>query len=222
MTVSIKIAKNRYALVDDEDAERVSSVDWHLRRSANTFYAGTSSQRIGKNNRLMHRMILHAPVGTMVDHINGNGLDNRRCNLRLVTPRQNAQNQFLQEREDGKSSRFKGVYWSDGAGLWLASIKLDAGKRFIGSFEDEVEAARAYDAAAVQFFGEYARTNEMMGLYDGQEPVERNRHEVKADAKAQAPAMRAVKREPWEYLVNGRTPKQKRMGRQRARLASAG
>jgi hypothetical protein len=110
----------------------------------------------------MHRMLLDAPKGFFVDHINGDGLDNRRENLRLCTRSENAQNQKTQHRP--KTSKYKGVNKLKYGG-WLVRIGLhENGKRVrksIGCFpkDKEIEAAKAYDEAAVRYFGEFARLN---------------------------------------------------------------
>jgi hypothetical protein len=99
MTKRIYVGPGRYALVDDEDAERVARVDW-FPAHGRTVYAKTGSTTIGANRRLMHRLIMRAEVGTIIDHINGNGLDNRKENLRFVTASENALNRFDHVRLD--------------------------------------------------------------------------------------------------------------------------
>lgn len=98
MTKRIYVCPGRYALVDDEDAPRVASVDWGPAYASTTMYARTNSARIGKSQQLMHRLIMRAAVGTIIDHINGDGLDNRRENLRFVTAQENALNRFGHSR----------------------------------------------------------------------------------------------------------------------------
>jgi len=120
----------------------------------------------------MHRLVLDARPGQIVDHINGNGLDNRRANLRLVTAVQNAQNQFVQAGP--KTSQYKGVHWDSVGQRWAASITVDGHAIELGRFDREEIAARAYDDAALVHFGPHARTNAMMGTLPGMAPVERN------------------------------------------------
>ena len=173
MSVSrIPLTQGFYTLLDTADARRLSHYRWHVSRAGKTMYARTGAKEIGRNMQLMHRLLLKAQPGQIVDHRNGNGLDNRRCNLRLATNRQNAHNAFVITKEDGKSSRYKGVHGFDGA--WLAVIKVEGEQRRLGIFPHEVQAALAYDAAAGRFFGQYARTNAMMGLLPGQQEVDRN------------------------------------------------
>lgn len=171
-TRRIYLSDGTWALVDEADAKRVAQFDWEMSRSARTTYARTSSKRLGSNWRLMHRLVLDARPGEIVDHINGNGLDNRRANLRLVTAAQNARNQFVQAGP--KTSRFKGVSWDAVAARWAARITVDGFAIDLGRFDVEEEAARAYDAASLERHGEHGRTNASMGLFAGMEPVERN------------------------------------------------
>lgn len=105
----------------------------------------------------MHRVILNTPKGMESDHINGDGLDNRRCNLRICTTSQNQQNQQTQSRI--KSSGFKGVNWAKRANKWVARIVIAKKEMWLGSFDSELKAALAYDNAAKKYFGEFSKTN---------------------------------------------------------------
>jgi hypothetical protein len=104
----------------------------------------------------MHREIMQAPPGKVVDHINGNRLDNRKCNLRLCTRRQNLRNAA---KRPGCQSQFKGVSFDRRHNRWFATIWFEGRSISLGSFLDEVEGARAYDRAALELFGEYAWLN---------------------------------------------------------------
>jgi len=103
----------------------------------------------------MHRLILDVPDGLQVDHIDGDGLNNRRSNIRMCTAAQNRQNSRIQTMRLGipTTSRFKGV--SRNYGKWAVHIN----GKWVGRYNDEVSAAKAYDAAARQAFGEFAKTN---------------------------------------------------------------
>lgn len=103
----------------------------------------------------MHRLILSAGEGDIVDHINGDGLDNRRSNLRIVTTQQNAFNQ----KHHGGSSRHKGVSYRSDTGTWRAYITMDGVRRYLGNFASEDDAALAYNNEAARLFGEYAKLN---------------------------------------------------------------
>jgi hypothetical protein len=101
----------------------------------------------------MHRQIMQPPDGLVVDHINGNGLDNRWCNLRICTQRQNTHNR----RRMRRSSRFVGV--SRHQNKWRASICCDGKDHYLGLFDDEIEAAKARDRETLRLFGEFAYLN---------------------------------------------------------------
>lgn len=104
----------------------------------------------------MHRVILNAPKGSEVDHINGDGLDNRRANLRFVTRSQNCRNQ---RRTKAGKIPLKGVSWNESLGKWTAQIAIAGRKKHIGVFKDPVAAGLAYDAFAIEHYGSYAGLN---------------------------------------------------------------
>lgn len=105
----------------------------------------------------MHRRIIKAPDGLFVDHINRNGLDNRKANLRIVTAQQNSWNSRMGTSR--AKSKFKGVTWDGKKKKWRARIYIDNKLQSLGSFNDEKAAARAYDLAAEKYRGEYAFLN---------------------------------------------------------------
>jgi hypothetical protein len=111
----------------------------------------------------MHRLILQAPAGVKVDHINGNGLDNRSANLRLAT---NSQNTAHTHRSPRNVNGFRGVFFGSPSRKkqWYAQIVCGGRKRTLGYFDDPRKAAIAYDEAAVRLFGEFATTNKKLDL----------------------------------------------------------
>lgn len=149
----IRLTQGQVALVDDEDYEALARFKWQAiwNATAQTYYARRSS---GPGKVYMHRQVTDALVGEEVDHINHNGLDNRRGNLRRCSVAQNRRNARKRAR---CSSQFKGVRWNKQAGKWQAMIM----KRHLGFFADETKAALAYNKAARQEFGEYALLNEV-------------------------------------------------------------
>jgi hypothetical protein len=150
----IPLTQDYFALVDDEDADLVSCHYWSVKRDAHNLYA---QGRIGAHGTAsMHRLIRGMPRGVIVDHCNGNGLDNRRDNLRLCSPVENQRNRA--KRQAGLS-RYKGVSWDARRGQWLAQICHSGRVDKLAFFEDEVGAALAYDDAACLLFEDYARVN---------------------------------------------------------------
>lgn len=145
----------RHALVDDGDASRALTLPWNLDKDGYAYCHPPGSGHSG-GRLLMHRFILSAAVGDEVDHRNGDGLDNRRGNLRHCTHRENLRNQRPQV---GTSSGFKGVWWHRAGQKWAAGICVTGKRLHLGLFIDERAAARAYDAAALEHFGEFARPN---------------------------------------------------------------
>jgi HNH endonuclease/AP2 domain len=105
--------------------------------------------------RLMHRVILDAPNGVQVDHVDGDGLNNRRSNIRLATQQQNAWNRGPQSIN---TSGFKGVSWDKRRSKWIATIAFDGRTIALGAFTDKLDAAKAYRDAAPKYHGEFART----------------------------------------------------------------
>lgn len=139
-------------IVDATDAELVGEFKWNARRSANgrLYVQGRQGQ--------LSRWLLNAPPGMHVDHRNGNTLDNRRCNLRICTP---SQNQWNRKRSPG-ATRLKGVARIGdprAVSKWRATIQKHGVRHTIGMFRTSLEAALAYDAAAVRLFGDYASPN---------------------------------------------------------------
>jgi hypothetical protein len=148
----LDIAGGRVVLLSPEDIDRVAAHHWHGVPARNTVYA--RYQDSSKKVTLMHRLILDAGPGQIVDHINGDGLDNRRENLRLVTAAQNNHN-----RRPQGALPFKGVYKAKGRTRYRASMTIGDRRLNLGSYSTAEEAARAYDAAAVSAFGEFAWLN---------------------------------------------------------------
>ena len=152
--------KDVYALVDDEDAERLNEYRWHRVVGKNTTYASRIYGPKGKQKHIgMHTQITG---NELTDHINGNGLDNRRENLRCCTQQQNTYNRIKQR--SNTSSTYKGIYWNKRGQKWQACVQVPVvsggGRRkSLGYFADEIEAARAYDAAAREYYGEFAALN---------------------------------------------------------------
>jgi hypothetical protein len=151
----IPLTRGKFAIVDAADYEWLSKHKWFANGNERTgFYAA----RWLPNHKmlLMHRAIMDPPKGMIVDHINGNPLNDRRSNLRICSRKQNARNT---RGVRGTSSRFKGVHFHQWSGKWIASICYNGKQIYLGSFDNEIEAAKAYDRKAHELFGEFARLN---------------------------------------------------------------
>jgi hypothetical protein len=111
--------------------------------------------RVDGRRLTLHGFILGERNSLDIDHRNGSGLDNRRSNLRLATRTQNCGN----AQPKGGVSRFKGVTFRKKKGTWIARVQFKKSRIYLGDFEKEEDAARAYDKAAIQLFGEFARLN---------------------------------------------------------------
>ena len=150
----IPLTKGYVALVDDEDFEALSAYRWHALKGRNgKKYAISYPRRSGKTIYVyMHRLVLRAAPGILVDHINHNGLDNRRVNLRLAT---NAENSANRVKPACNTSGYKGVFPCTTGGRWFARVQ----KKYLGTFPTPESAARAYDTAATKMYGEFALKN---------------------------------------------------------------
>jgi len=158
---TIALTQNKIALIDDEDHEALNRHRWHAYRDGNVWYARRNSSRI-KGKRfviLMHREILGLQKGDRrhTDHTDGNGLNNRRSNLRICSCQQN---QYNQRRREMGTSKHKGVCWYGGLKKWRADIRINRKRVSLGYFDSEKDAAKAYNSAALKHFGEYAVLNE--------------------------------------------------------------
>lgn len=157
----LRAQRHGVARVDDEDYPLVASRSWCLSSSptSTVLYAVTGRRVAGKSRNIkMHHLITGA-VG--IDHIDGNGLNNQRANLRVATKSQNGANRGAVA---GTSSQYKGVVWYKRDSCWQAAIRFENRNRHLGYFADELAAALAYDAAARSLFGEFARPNFPEGI----------------------------------------------------------
>lgn len=147
--ICIPLTQNRHALIDSEDFEKLDQWLWSACGGKGELYA----KRDG--NQRMHRIVFSCD-SPMVDHLNGNTLDNRKANLRPCTSRENQQNQVKSAKA---TSRFKGVSFKTSERKWIAQVKLPSGKRLCKRFSTEEQAANFYDMMAMQWFFAFANTN---------------------------------------------------------------
>lgn len=145
---------SRRVLVDKADRHLLRDHNFRVYKYAEGLFYATAS--VNGQTVYLHRLIMGEPRGKKVDHINGNGLDNRRSNLRVTTHKLNLANQRAQL---GRSSKYKGVAWNKRSQRWEAYIKVDGRKYNLGLFATEKAAANAYDLAALEAWGEFARPN---------------------------------------------------------------
>lgn len=151
MTKSISLPHGEIALVDDEDYERINAHKWHV----SSGYAVRRIAPLAPTIR-MHREVLSAPENMQVDHINRNRLDNRRSNLRIATKAENLRNKVIYQNN---KSGYRGVCWKTRDKKWAAQININQKRKHLGFFSSAEEAARAYDKAAKEFYGEFAALN---------------------------------------------------------------
>lgn len=160
MTKKIPLTQGKFALVDDEDFECLSSFKWHYHSG----YAkrGKFISRIDGKQKIkifyMHREIIKTPDDMITDHIDGDGLNNQRHNLRIASRAQNAMNSKTIKKS---FSNVKGVSWHKGAGKWQSKIVVNGQTKYLGHFADIDSATQAYNAAAIEHFGEFARLNKI-------------------------------------------------------------
>lgn len=153
----IELTKGYKALVDDADYEALSQYRWHALDCIGRVIAVRAIYNPnGAPRRVyMHRIIANTPDGMETDHINGDTLDNRRANLRTCTHQENTRN----AKPRAHSSKYKGVAYSRQAHKWIAQIRHNNKLIYLGAFDDEADAARAYDDRAIKLFGEFAYLN---------------------------------------------------------------
>jgi hypothetical protein len=154
------MAQPKYAKVDPDDYERLRKYEWLTKKGKNSFYA---RRRVptGKSKKeklvYMHQMVVKVPKGMVIDHINQDGMDNRSDNLRPATYSQNLCNR--KKRSGAMYSKYKGVHWNKSHKKWAARITFEKKTIELGYYLSEIEAAKAYDRAAIKYHGEFACLN---------------------------------------------------------------
>jgi hypothetical protein len=173
----ISLTKGLFAIVSPQDYDRLAVFKWYADKRDNTWYANRwtrSKANPKKQYRVrMHREVMSLPAVNavepsngevlcppdflFVDHQNHNGLDNRRSNLRIATLAENGCNK--RKTTSSSTSRFKGVCWAKREGKWRVQGRLNGKQKIIGYFDNELDAARAYDGWAIEAFGQFAALN---------------------------------------------------------------
>lgn len=157
--VFLPLSQGKVAVIDFDDFEKVRPYKWHLSKSQNNLYARHNFSN-DAGYLILHRFLLDAPDNMDVDPRDGDGLNNRRNNIRLCTPSQNAQ--ARQRKRPSMTSSFRGVFWDKHKAhkaAWTARLRFNGKNIHCGSFKKEEDAARAYDKKAIELFGEWASPN---------------------------------------------------------------
>jgi hypothetical protein len=156
----IKLTQGKYALVSDEDYEFLSQWNWCAFKGCTTFYACRHPSKINRKQTTiyMHQVIAERMSIKSPDHIDTDGLNNLRSNLRQATQSQQHANQNLQKNN---KSGYKGVSWHKRCKKWKVYINANKNYIFLGYFIDIKEAARAYNKAAIKYYGTFARINDV-------------------------------------------------------------
>lgn len=160
MPKEIQLTQGKVALVDDEDFDYLNQWKWYANNLKGKFYA-VRSESINKKYTgclLMHRVIMNPTKGLVVDHINGDTLNNQKNNLRNCTHADNIKNQKL---SISNKTGFRGVSWHKNNKVYESRIRSNNISYYIGSFNNPIDAAKAYNEAAIKFHGEFANLNKI-------------------------------------------------------------
>lgn len=156
----IPLTQGKFALVDDADYDELSRSKWHAVKAHKTFYACRAALNpatgIKTNKQSMHRQILMPKGNLVVDHINHNGLDNQRSNIRVCSHTENMRNR---EKNYSNKSGYKGTTWDKHHKKWKSFIHLGGKDKILGYYFCLIRAAKSYDEAASKYYGEFALTN---------------------------------------------------------------
>ena len=155
----IELTQDQVALVDDDDFEWVTAWKWHAHRNRKTFYVEWKRKKndiLGIHNVIWEHHFGPVPEGYTVDHIDNDGLNNQKLNLRLATATQQHQNQRI---KSDNTSGYKGVSFHRTEQKWQARITINHKRVFLGYFSDPAEAAQARDRAVIEHYGDFANLN---------------------------------------------------------------
>lgn len=196
----IPLTQGKTAIVDDDDYEWLMAMGkWGYEKGPRTGYA-RRADRVGKNRHKvwMHREIMRAPRGIQVDHIDGDGCNNQRANLRLASGQQNCRNR---KPLLDATSPYKGVSYKQDSDTYAVRIRLEKGSEWLGCHADEHLAARIYDCAAVKHYGEYAQIN-----FPGEPMLSDAEFARLTERKARASSYRGIswhsERERWRVVIH--------------------
>jgi hypothetical protein len=156
MVKEIKLTKGKFAIVDDEDYDELMKYKWYaIKGSTIYFYARRTPFKDGQHKISMHRQILNFP-DKIIDHVNRNGLDNRKSNLRLCSK---SENRINCKKHKNNTSGFRGVSWHPLIKKWQVRIQHNNISVHIGYFSEKIQGAKSYDKKAIEFFGKFVVLN---------------------------------------------------------------
>lgn len=156
--------------IDDEDLERVMQHSWLLDSN------GYISTTVKCKTIRLHRFLMNAPKGTYVDHVDRNKMNNHKSNLRFCSQQQNS---FNQHRGDKYSSKYKGVSWNKCCKMWQAKLAINKEQIYLGVYDNENDAAMAYNTAALKYFGGYGILNDIPNAEQHADYENRRNHKQK-------------------------------------------
>jgi hypothetical protein len=160
MAKEIKLTQGKVAIVDDDMFDYLNQFKWFANLQGKKFYAGRNITMFnGKRTMLwMHRFIMNPEKGMVIDHLDGNPLNNQKNNLRICTHAENMRNSKINKNN---KSGHKGVYWHKTSSKWMAYIKYNNKLLYLGYFPVLIDAAKAYNEAALKYHGEFANLNKI-------------------------------------------------------------
>lgn len=157
--MKLELTQGQHTTIDDDDSERVNKFKWYAAKRKGGYVAETSFRKDGKKvNVTLHRFITNCPKGMDVDHLNHDTLDNRKENLRVCSHHENTLNRRKYSNSSA-TSEFKGVRVDTNTGKFIAAISVEGKEKYLGIFEEEIDAAREYDKAAMFYHKEFAVLN---------------------------------------------------------------
>lgn len=153
----IELTQSKQAIVDDGDFDRLNKFKWFTQKTKWGCYAVRNIRnKYEKRKIYMHRLVIPCKKEQQIDHINHNGLDNRKENLRVCS---NAENMRNSRKQPNCTSKYKGVSWKKSSRKWVVQIVKDRKKIYVGVYHNEIFAAGEYDKKAIELFGEFAELN---------------------------------------------------------------
>ena len=161
MSKKIQLTQGKYAIVDDEDFEYLNQWKWYCHKCPSGICYATANIKIDGNytSFRMHRLIMKVyDKKVFIDHIDHDGLNNQKSNLRESTQSENQRNRGKQRNN---TSGFKGVFWNKKAKKWIPAIRINGKMIALGCFDCKIKAAEAYNFAAIEYHGEFAHLNQI-------------------------------------------------------------